>query len=342
MRAGVPGKLSQNRRRLMLVLIPVSSVVAWAQTPFASTCAEDEHIRAPQRASVDSVAQKFAQALLRSEATTAYDLLSDAGKHDVTQEQLATQMAAAIQQFEPKNLRIQHTYFVTLKGRSPGRLICATDLSKPNGWESVAAADVAEQAHVSLLADARNNQLVFTFWLVPERETWKIQSFWMNVATLADKDSEQLWELGRGEKRNGHPFNAVLLYGAAAQAANRGPNFQMGLAKAITDEMAQLSLPVELQGQPPFSWRASDVTFKVLNLGPIAVGGKIYVMIQHEASAWVNDTQADSLNRQLIAYFKGRFPEYSNVFAGIVVRVHERGGNRGYGTVEELPSAGKR
>lgn len=340
-RQGMHGKPGQNRHRLTLVLIVATASTSWSQTPFASACAEDDHISAAKRASVNSAAQKFAQALLGSEPATAYDLLSDGGKQDLTREQLATQMSSAVKQFEPKNIRIQHTYVVTLKGKSPGRLICSTDLSKPTGWESVAATDVAEQAHVLLAADARNNQLVFTLWLVPERETWKIQSFWVNVATLADKGSEQLWELGHAEKQKGHFFNAALLYAAAAQACNRGPNFQLGLAQAITDEVSHLSVPAEIQGQPPFTWKAADVTFSVLNVGPIAVGGMIYVMIQHEASPWTNDSQAEALNRKLLAYFKSRFPEYSDVFAGIVARVHERGGNRGYGTVEELSSTAK-
>jgi hypothetical protein len=326
---------------IVVLLLIVFSGVACSQVPFAFSCAEDDHISAAKREAVDLAAQKFIQTLLSSRAGAAYDLFSEAGKLQVAREQLAAQTAAAIQQFEPKNLQVQHTYLLTLKGKSPGHAVCATDLSKPTGWESVAVADVPEQAHVVLSADARNNQLVFTVWVVPEKETWKVQSFWMNVATLADKDAEHLWELGRAEKRNQHSFNAALLYAAAAQTSNRGPNFQLGLANAIAEEMSQVSLPSEIQGQPPFTWKTADMTFRILNVGPIAVGGKVYVIIQHEAAPWVNDSQAEALNQKLLAYFKRRFPEYSQVFAGVVVRVHESGGNRGYGTVEELSPGAK-
>ena len=60
-------------------------------------------------------------------------------------------------------------------------------------------------------------------------------------------------------------------------------------------------------------------------------------MIAHEVPQIQTDGQVDRWNKELLAYFKSHFPEYSDVFAGIVIRAHERGTNRGFGTVEELP-----
>ena len=79
--------------------------------------------------------------------------------------------------------------------------------------------------------------------------------------------------------------------------------------------------------------------YKVLSVGPIAIAGKIYVVIVHEVSPWQSDNQVDGWNKELLKYFKSRFPEYSDVFAGLVARAVEQGSNRGYGTVEELPAA---
>ena len=80
---------------------------------------------------------------------------------------------------------------------------------------------------------------------------------------------------------------------------------------------------------------------KVMNVGPVAIGGKIYVAITHEVSPWQSDQQVDGWNKNLINYFKHRFPEYSGVFAGLVVRAKERGTNRGFGTVD-APSSQKK
>jgi hypothetical protein len=160
----------------------------------------------------------------------------------------------------------------------------------------------------------------------------------LNVSTLADKDSLQLWALARTQQARQHSFNAALLYAAAAQTADRGPNFQLGIALSISDEMSKLTAPPEIQGQPPFFWKNGETTYKVASVGPIAVGGKIYVVIVHEVSPWQSDEQVDGWNKDLLRYFKHRFPEYSDFFAGLVARATERGSNRGYGTVEELSS----
>jgi hypothetical protein len=320
-------------------VLVISAGQAFPQAPFAFSCAEDAHVDAGKKKTIDSVAMNFVQTVLGANPSAAFDLMSKTGQAETTREQFDGSAAGIIRQFDPKNVTVQHTYLVDLKGKSPGRVVCATDLSKPEGWESLAAADVPEQADVLLSADTRNNKLAFVVWLVPEQGEWKVQSFRLNVSTLADKDSLQLWELARAQQARQHNFNAALLYAAAAQTADRGPNFQLGVTQSISDEMSKLTVPAEIHGQPPFFWKSGETTYKVANVGPIAVGGKIYVIIVHEVSPWLNNEQVDGWNKELLSYFKGRFPEYSEVFAGLVARATERGSNRGYGTVEELPTS---
>jgi hypothetical protein len=172
--------------------------------------------------------------------------------------------------------------------------------------------------------------------MVPEGYDWKIQSFHLNVSSLADKDSMQLWQMAHAEQARQRNLNAALLYVAAAQTAERGPNLQLGLTQSISADMAKLTVPPDVRGQPPFLWKDGETTYKVASIGPIAVGGKIYVNIVHEVSPWQSNDQVDGWNKQLLRYFKGHYPEYSEVFAGLVVRAMERGSNRGYGTVEEV------
>lgn len=73
----------------------------------------------------------------------------------------------------------------------------------------------------------------------------------------------------------------------------------------------------------------------MLNVGPIGVSEKIYLLVDHEIEAWAQDKEADRKNRDLITGFVKAYPEYREVFAGMVARAHERGGNRGFGTVEQ-------
>jgi hypothetical protein len=146
----------------------------------------------------------------------------------------------------------------------------------------------------------------------------------------------QLWEAARRQNQRGHKLNAALLYAAAGQTADRGPNFQMGITKSIAEDMSRLDGPTEVQGQPPFLWKVGTRTWRVLNVSSIAVGGKIYVVISHEVASWQAESQVDGRNRELLAYFKSRFPECPEAFAGLVARATEQGGNRGYGTVHKF------
>jgi hypothetical protein len=327
---------------MLFVILGLASVQAFAQGPFMFSCGQDGHIDAVKKKRIASAAMDFARTLLGPTPSAAFDVMTKAGQAETTLQELDGAAAAIIRQVEPKNLAVQHTYVIELKGTSPGRVVCATDLSKPEGWESLAADSVPEQAHVLLSADTPNNKLAFVVWLVPEQSQWRVQSFHLNVSTLADKDSLQLWEMARTQQARQHSFNAALLYAAAAQTAERGPNFQLGVTQSIAADRAQLNAPDEINGQPPFFWKNGERTYKVTNIGPIALGGKIYVMMVHEVSPWQSDGQVDGWNKELLNYFKRRFPEYTDVFAGLIARATERGSSRGYGTVEELSPSSKR
>jgi len=321
-----------------LAVFALPLIPALAQSPSLSSCAEDTRINAANKKAIDSAAMDFVRTVLGPNPSAAFDSFSKEGQANVTRAQFSGEAATFMQQFEPKNVTVQHTYLIELKGDSPGRAVCGENLAKPEGWELLVVRSVPQQAYVVLSADTRNNKLAFTVWLVPEQNHWKVQSFSRNISSLAGMGSMQLWELARTQQSRGHYFNAALLYAGAAQTADRGPNFQMGIAKSISEDMSKLAAPLELQGQPPFLWKSGETTYKVLTVGPIAVGGKIYVILVHEVSPWQSNDQVDGWNKLLLGFVKQRFPEYSDMFAGLVARAVERGSNRGYGTVEELPA----
>jgi hypothetical protein len=119
------------------------------------------------------------------------------------------------------------------------------------------------------------------------------------------------------------------------QLANRGPFLQLGILPDIMQAIAGLQRPKEMDGMLPFTWQFGESSFKVLNVGPIGVAKKVYREIDHEIAPWAADADADKKNHELISAFAGAHPEYKDVFSGLVVRAHERGGPRGFGTVVE-------
>jgi hypothetical protein len=327
-----------RREILYLWLLFLLALPVCGQTPFGYSCGIDTQINALKRNAVNSAASKFVDTLLGSNPGAAFDLISKAGQNELTPEELGAQVEP-FRHFEPEHVAVQHTYWIRLHGNpSPGPVLCAMDLSKPEGSVSLTVADIPEQAYAEFSAKTRNNEFAIIIWLISQQSQWKVQGFWINAATLGDKGPEQLLDWARLESTHSHDFNAALLLAAAAATANRGPNFRMGISNSIATEMSRMPAPHDLEGQPPFLWKSADTTFKVLNVGPIAIGGKVYVTLTHEVSPWQSDSQADGWNKSLITDFKQRFPEYSGVFAGVVARAMERGSNRGYGTVDETPS----
>jgi hypothetical protein len=147
--------------------------------------------------------------------------------------------------------------------------------------------------------------------------------------------------MAEAEREKRHDFNAFILYTAALQLADRGPFLQLGIRPEIEKEIGEARRPDSLRGQPPFSWDFGPLTFKVLNVGPVGVGGKIYLLINHEIEPWAEDKEADKKNRELIVAFGRTYPEYKDFFAGLVVRAHEHGGTRGFGTVDENQGSSK-
>ena len=178
--------------------------------------------------------------------------------------------------------------------------------------------------------------MAITLFLIPEQTGWKVQGFWLNVSTLGNKDSFQLLEAARKQEQQGHNFNATVLLAAAGQLSGRGLNFQLALTDTIAQEFARLGRPAELSGEAPFLWRNGDVTWKVLNVGAIAIGGKIYLMISHEVGPIQTEDQVDGWNKQLLTYFKGRNPEYADIFDGLVASANERGTTREFRTIDEV------
>jgi hypothetical protein len=337
-------KIHSNNMLTMRLLflgtaLAVANVSASAQSLFAFSCQQDSDIPSEKRTSFELVAMDFVHKLLGPNPETVFDMMSEDGKRSGTREQLKTMATETFQRMQLRNLSPVHSYFIKLKGQSPVRIVCGSDFSKPDSWESLEAANVPEQAHVLISAKTVNNLIVVSVWLVPEQGAWKVQSFWMNAASMADLDSMKMRELAQAQQAKGNNFNAVILYTTAAQLANRGPSFQLRITQAIAGDLAKIPVPSEIRGPAPFFWKDGENTFKVLNVGPIAVGGKIHMMLVHEVAPWQSDTQVEGWNKELLKYFKKRFPEYSDSFAGLIARAHERGGHREFGTVENAPTS---
>jgi hypothetical protein len=275
----------------------------------------------------------FVGTLIGSGPESGYPMTSSAAQQAVSREQFLTIVRQATQSMGPlTNLRMTQAHLVTITAGQSSQVVCGPP-GRPEEKVFVAANPGAKHAHLLVEGEGKNNGWVFVLWLIPEPD-WRVQYFHVIPGSMVGKSARDIWTLAREEQHRGHRFNAAVLYAAATQLAYRGPNFSLGVLQEIQREAEDLVIPPEIKGPAPFTWNFGNRTYKVLNVSPIGVGGKIYLTITQETEPWPDDEAPDRHNRALTAEFRRAFPEYATVFAGLVVAAREPGGNRIYRTVD--------
>lgn len=304
--------------------------------PFTATCKADDEVSPKDREAVGQVALKFVQDALGPDPATAYSTFTADAKANVALEKFVPAFQNLTKPVGPfKDLRVAHTYIAEVTGGSQEQRAICGNLSSPESWVALNAKPGPAEAHVIVEGQTVNNTIVFVVWLIPEQGNWHVQYIHYAIGGMVGKSANDLRKIAATENQKHHSFNAFILYAAALQLADRGPFFQLGIRPEIEKGMGEVQRPDLLQGQTPFTWNFDKSTFKVLNVGPIGVGGKVYLSVDHEVAPWAEDKEADRENRDLITAFAKAYPEYKDAFAGLIVRAHERGGRRGYGTVDE-------
>jgi hypothetical protein len=324
---------------LLLAVTLSPLVVASSKTTsqlFMASCKANDEVSTQDRESVGQVALKFVQDALGPNTSSAYPAFTADARENVPLERFVSGFQSTIKPMGPfKNLRVAHTYLPKLTGGTQEQRVVCGNLSSPEGWVAVNVKPGPVEAYAIVEGDTVNNTNAFIIWLLPEQGNWRVQYVHFATITMVGKSADDLQKIAAAENAKQHSFNAFILYAAALQLADRGPFFQLGIKPEIEKAIGNVQKPTILQGQAPFVWHFDKSTFTVLNVGPIGIGGKIYLLIAHEVEPWAEDEEADRENRNLITVFAKAYPEYKEAFAGLIVRAHERGSNRGFGSVEE-------
>lgn len=320
-----------------LVLISSLATPATGQEGglFVSTCAEADKISTDKRKAIETAAISFVRAITSENWQNGYRDLSEGAKAAVAPKEFSEIVQQNFLPMAPyQQIRVDRVYSPNVVGWTPPRVMCGI-LSDPERWAAVAVERDKEQAHVLVIADARNNQWSFALWMLRGSSGWEIHGFHGGASTLASWTAADTWRKARAEAAKDHHFNSVILNYAALQLAYRGNYFQLGLHSEIQQRIAGLPVPQSLRGAVPYVWASEHDEFRVWRIGPLAVGGEVYLQVFHEMPAWKTNQEVDNRNKRLIRLLTQRFPEITDVFAGLVITAQETNSNRQFGTVEE-------
>jgi hypothetical protein len=320
----------------LLISFGICSLEACGTSSFYYYCHDANEIDAKTMAAITAESLAFSRAAFDGETAKAFDELTQEAKKNTSQDQLAGILQGIKSAGPYEDLRVERVITVTGFGHTntaTGIADCAKDRSLTESNVRVATSNVREQAYAVVSAKGSQERWIATLWLIPSSGKWQIQSLQITRSTVAGKTAAELVATARRENQSGHPLNAGILYAAAGTTASHGPIYHTGLEDAIQEEARQISLPEEFRGSLPQDLQGAGGPFSIVLISPVAINGKLYIVIAQEVSPWKDSREVEQKNRSLMKVFAGRFPEYSEVFGGLVVEATERGGTNGWRTV---------
>lgn len=307
----------------------------------AGRCQTDDEVSVDERNPYEKSAMRFVETLIGDKPEEAYSALAQELRGKLSTEDFVRGINQAVRSARPfADLHVEHSYRESQStlgsGRSyvPCTAVANGNVGTPEGRVMVAALPIALQAHVIIVGKTKNNRWAFVLWLSPDQPSWRINAFYALPITILDRTATDIWNLARQERQRDHTLNSYLLYASAVQLAYRGPDFQLGIQSEMAKELAELTVPPELKGKPPFEWKFSNDSYHVINIGPIGVGDVFDLRIVHKVAQTEDDRELERQNRGLIKAFEDAHPEYAQVFDGLVVQAVMPNGH-GFGTVEQ-------
>lgn len=296
-------------------------------------CKSDAEIPASERKAIEDAALSFLAKAWGSDVKDAYAMMTSEARAVLTAETLSAAMqSSGLPPLRP-SFKVDHTYLVESNG-SVGRAICG--LLRDNQWVSVAMGSGRRQAHVLVSAQTRNNDWQMSIWLWPEESGWKVHHCHVGLSGVAGLGALPILDLARRERREGHAFNAMVLYSALRNGLlDRGPAFQLGLAQAVDADCRVFEPPPEILGEPPYVWKMDGVTYRVGHISIIGVAQQLGVVFELTQKEWNGEAAADNFNHQFLTAFVSTRPDYVRVFGFVLARSMKPDGSGGFGTVYE-------
>ncbi len=313
-----------------------AAVMGWLPLGAGPRCVADEAIEPAVRAKAQSFSKAFFEAVLRRDGETAYAMLSPAYQKRTPREQFDAVLGALAESGGgPFTKLAPVAAYQVSRDDQPGRVICG---NSETGVQ-VNALPGAPQLHTLYSAETPSHAWALTVWLTPSADTWQVLSFNVTISGIGGHDAAALYRLGQRQAGQGHAFNGYLLMSAASATAYRGPDFQPVIKPRIDAALAAMTVPAELSGEPPRTWRLGGSVYSVEQVTIVGAGKKLGLVIQYRDPAWnLTDPDGEVRNRALIAAFVAAHPDWDEAFGFLVARILRPGEGLGWGTAFDAKS----
>jgi len=317
------------------VFLAFAAGAGWLPLGGGPTCAVDDAIEAPLRKGALAASERFFKAMIERDNQTAYAMLTPGfqqtmlpAKFDEVTGALLDGAGGAF-----AGLKSEHAYHVTREGQA-GRVICGNSET----GVAVNALPGATQVHTLYSAATSSHTWALTAWMTKSADAWQVASFYVTIAGVAGRGSDELWRLGQVQAGKKNAFNAFLLLSAASATAYRGPDFQTALKPSIDAALAAQKVPAELAGNPPRTWLLGRTKYAIEQVTIVGADKDLGLVVMYRDEGWdaADDVDGETRNRALIQAFVTSRPEVKQAFGFVVARILKPGQDVGWGTVYDL------
>ncbi len=184
------------------------------------------------------------------------------------------------------------------------------------------------------IMDAKGSQDTRTLTMVLQQlgAEWKLAGFYARSSQVNGHDASWFAQRAREFKTKGQNRNAWLYFREAIQLTAPA-DFMSTLATDKFYDEAQSVQPSDLPVDGNLmDLSAGGITYKLIAIFPLSVGGELDLVIKYQASDVSNTAKTFQMNNTLIKALVAKFPEFRDAFAGVVARAVEPSG-QDYGSM---------
>lgn len=320
---------------LAVVLAAAISGSAWAQSTDA-VCEAGDEIPGSTRSAIESTAVATVNDFIAGRGQALDANRSSRLADDSLADQILPMRIVLAALGDLGDLRAKAAYLVTSGSSTSPEVECGGTEAHPGG-ALVSVEPEGRLAYVEVTGEAVNNTVGFLVLLAEEGGTWRIDYFYIATARMARVTGEEIGNRARAEREAGRGFNATVLYRTAATMLDRGPYMSLNAGRELDSDFQAFHPPAEIAGSSPWRWEFSGGPETVRLVNPIAIGGKIYLLIDRDAfGPWPTDAAIDRENMRFIKEMLARWPEITRAFPGLVVRATHPDGRHTYTSTWEI------
>jgi len=314
---------------LMIFLLPVWTL----PRVVAQTCSAAAEMDAATRSSLESAAHQF------------FDYASRGDVFDLKQAAIASLSssfgnieAVVIDQksaYAGAQAKVRAAYSLDAASDAPlarAEFMCGV-WATPS-WATFVINNLPPGRYGLVIQDVTGPKGDYTLTMVLKQEagSWKLAGYYSKPAEAGGHDYQWFLSKAREYKAKGANHNAWFYYLTAWDLMAPVDFISTPRLDKVSDEMQSVRPPDLPTGDHPLPLIAGGRTYQVIYMSTLPVGNDLNLLVKYRAPDLSDTQKTFDDNVVVIRAIVGRYPEFREAFAGVVVRATDPSG-RDYGTL---------